>query len=80
MLIEKTQKAKKTRKVRLLTTTKGEENRIELITASSQKSWKSKPRKSMNAFNVWASRDFLIWISYLNFALPWDSMHDLGII
>ena len=41
----------KSRKSRLLSSTKGEENRIELQTALNRKSRKSKPRKSRNDCN-----------------------------
>ena len=40
----------KPRKLRLLSSTKGEENRIELLTALNRKSRKSKPRKLRNAY------------------------------
>ena len=45
---QKEMRKKKRRKSRLLSSTKGEENRIELYTAVNQKSQKSKPLTSRN--------------------------------
>ena len=47
--MKKTWKAK-TAKIEVISSTKGEENRIELLTPVNQKLLKSKPRKSRNAF------------------------------
>ena len=68
METQKKQK-QKLRKSRLLSSTKGVENLIELQTLVQRKSRKSKPRKSRNAFDALLSLEHFFYESVFTFSI-----------